>query len=286
MKATLDLPGMSLLGIGLFLMLLAITDTAGFGFSIEYGVEFLIGALLLVAFVLWQRRSTYPLLDLSLLRQRVLTASVFAAFFQALASFAVIFLVIMYLQGPRGMSPWNASLLLIPGYVLGGLAAPLAGRLSDRRGARVIASIGLALQAVGILVYTSLGLTTSIYVVILGAVINGVGASTFIPANNSAVMASAPPRAYGVTSGLLRTLSNLGMVCSFAVALLVSSFSIPRQLAFEIFLGLGGIQPQYSAAFVQGMHSALLASISLLAFALILSILRGKEARTERQPTE
>ena len=284
-RAMLDFVGISLLGVGLLVVLLAVTGVTGSGWSLQYGIDLAVGILVLVGFVAWERRFASPLLDLSLLRQRVLTASVLASFFQALASFAVLFLVIMYLQGPRGLSPWSASLLLIPGYVLGGLIAPFAGRLSDRRGARVVASVGLALQAAGIVVYSFLGLNTSLYVVVLGSVVNGAGSSTFFPANNSAVMASAPPRAYGVANGLLRTLSNLGMVSSFALALLIASVSIPRQLAFEIFLGVSAIQGQLSGAFVDGMHSALLASISLLAVALVLSVLRGKEARTEQQRT-
>jgi hypothetical protein len=93
-------------------------------------------------------------------------------------------------------------------------------------------------------------------------------------------MASAPRGAYGIASGLLRTFSNIGMVSSFAVALLVASFSIPRQLAFEIFLGVGQIKGGLSTAFIDGMHSALFVSLSILAVALLLSILRGKEART------
>jgi len=178
------------------------------------------------------------------------------------------------------LSPWNASLLLIPGYVLGGAIAPFAGRLSDRLGARVVASVGLLLQAAGMLTYSTLLIDSPLYVVIFGAVLNGAGSSSFFPANNSAAMASAPRGAYGIASGLLRTFSNIGMVSSFAVALLVASFSIPRQLAFEIFLGVGQIKGGLSTAFIDGMHSALFVSLSILAVALLLSILRGKEART------
>jgi hypothetical protein len=93
-------------------------------------------------------------------------------------------------------------------------------------------------------------------------------------------MASAPRGAYGIASGLLRTFSNIGMVSSFAVALLIASLSIPQQLAFEIFLGVGKINGSLSGAFVDGMHSALVGSLSILVVALLLSILRGKEART------
>lgn len=285
-KAKLDFIGMGLLGAGLFLVLLGLTNLTGSGWSTTYGAEVVSGLVAVLAFVLCERHVKSPLIDLGMLKERVLTTGVFAAFFQALATFAVLFLVIMYLQGPRGFSPFNASVLLVPGYVLGAVIAPFSGRLADRHGARIIASIGLVLQILGILVYSTLSLDSSIYVVVLGSVVSGSGSSSFFPANNSAVMASAPRNAYGVASGLLRTFSNIGTVGSFAMALLIVSLSVPRYLAFEIFLGEGGLKnnltPQLSAAFLQGMHSALAGSIALLAVALLLSIFRGKEARTAR----
>ena len=280
-KTKLDIVGMLLLGGGLFLLLDFMTDITGSALTPLLGSELAGAGALLAGFAVWERRTSSPLIDLGLLRQRVLTASMAAAFFQFLASFAVLFLVIMYLQGPRGLSPWSASLYLIPGYVLGATIAPFAGRLSDRLGARVVASAGLVLQALGILIYSTLALGSPLFVVVIAAVVNGAGSSTFVPANNSAVMASAPQRAYGIASGLLRTFSNVGMVSSFAVALLVASLSIPRQLAFAIFLGVGEISGGLSQAFIEGMHSALMASISLLAVAIFLSVLRGREARTE-----
>ncbi|MDG6908957.1 MAG: MFS transporter [Nitrososphaerota archaeon] len=280
-KSTIDVLGMLLFGSGLFFLLTALTDVTGSGLTISSEAELAASVPLLIGFVVWERHCSSPLLDLSLLRRRVLTASMSAAFFQSLASFAVLFLVIMYLQGPRGLSPWDASLYLIPGYVLGGTVAPFAGRLSDRLGARVVASVGLVLQSLGIVAYSTLALGTPLYTVVLASVLNGAGSSAFFPANSSAVMASAPQRSYGMASGLLRTFSNVGMVSSFAVALLIAALSIPRQLAFEIFLGVTQISGGLSQAFVDGMHSALLASISLLAVALVLSVLRGKEARTE-----
>jgi len=279
-KSTLDIVGMVLLGGGLTLVLVFLTGLTGADLSTLFVAEFAAGLVLLGLFVLWERSCKSPLLDLTLLRQRVLTASILAAFFQSLAGFAVLFLVIMYLQGPRGLTPWNASILLIPGYVLGGMVAPVAGRLSDRLGARVVASAGLLFMCAGFVTYSTLSLTSSLYVVVLGSVLNGAGSSCFFPANNSAVMANAPRRAFGIASGLLRTLSNIGMVSSFAIALLIASLSIPRQLAFEIFLGVGQVTGTLSQAFTDGMHSALMGSISLLVVALLLSVLRGKEART------
>ncbi len=276
----IDFLGMSLLGIGLFLILYALTEITGSGWTSSSGFELFAGGLLIIGFLFWERYFTSPLLALSLLRQRVLTASVFAAFFQAVASFAVLFLVIMYLQGVRGLTPFNASLLLVPGYLLGAVAGPLAGRLSDKHGARLIASIGLVFQAVGIVVYASLTTDSQLWMIVMASSFNGVGSGFFYPANNSAVMANSPPRDYGVASGLLRTLSNTGMVTSFPIALLIASLSISRQSAFAIFLGVSKLPKSLGSAFVTGMHSALLVSITLIAVALILSIARGKETRT------
>ncbi len=279
-RQAIDLGGIILLGASLLLILVAITDITGSGWTMEYGLELVFGIIALIGFILWERNFSNPFLDFSLFRDRIFRSSSLAAFFQSLASYAVIFLVIMYLQGPRGMTPWDASVLLIPGYVLGGMIAPFSGRLSDRKGARVIASVGLALQICSILVYSTLALDTSVLVVVLGSVLSGAGTSTFFPANTSAVMANAPPQSYGISAGLLRTMANLGMVCSFAVAIFFASISIPRDLAFQIFLGVGeAMNGALAIAFIDGMRSALMVSVLLLIVAFFLSILRGKEKR-------
>ncbi|MGD1060276.1 MAG: MFS transporter [Methanomassiliicoccales archaeon] len=282
-KAKLDLAGITFLGASILLVLVALTNITGQGWTTLSGIMLAAGAVFLVAFFFWEKHTKSPFLDFSLLKDRVLKASMFAAFFQSLAGYSVIFLVVMYLQGPRGMTPWDASVLLIPGYILGGLIAPFSGRLSDRKGARVIASVGLLMQILGIFVYSTLGIDTPLVLVILGSVLTGAGTSTFFPANTSAVMAAAPPKAYGVTAGLLRTLSNLGMVCSFAVALFFASLAIPRDLAFQIFLGLpGGLTGSKALAFINGMQTAFYASIVLLVIAFFLSVLRGREVRAQK----
>jgi len=80
-------------------------------------------------------------------------------------------------------------------------------------------------------------------------------------------------------------MSNLGMVSSFAVALFFASLAIPRDLAFEIFLGTGsGVSGELAQAYIDGMHTALMVSILLLMAALVLSLLRGREARTMQGP--
>src|SRR5437660_438719 len=211
-RRRLDLPGMITLGLGLFGVLWAMTRLANTAFD-AIVAGYLIGGLVLIGvFVVIERRVAEPMLPLSIFRVPTMSASLLASLFQGLASFAVLFLLIMYLQGPRGLSPIHASLLLVPGYVLGSVAGPYAGRLADRRGPVLPATAGLAVQVVALAIYAQLTNTTGLWVVVLASIINGIGASFFFPANSSAVMKAAPPEAYGIASGMLRTFANIGMV--------------------------------------------------------------------------
>jgi MFS family permease len=230
-------------------------------------------------FVLNERRSASPMLDLTAFKDRVLKYSILAAFFMSLGYLSVVFLIIMYLQGVRGLSPFDASILLIPGYVVGSVLSPLMGKLSDRYGARIIASTGIVMLGSAILVYLTLGVSSPMYYVLVASAVSGFGTSMFYPANNSAVMASARSGSYGSISGLLRTLQNIGILGSFVMAISVASASIPRSDAFEIFIGTTNLGGGLSREFIAGMDSALWVSLILLVVAGLMSIIRGKEAR-------
>jgi EmrB/QacA subfamily drug resistance transporter len=282
-RRRLDLPGMICLGLGLFGVLWAMTRLANTAFDATV-TGFLIGGLVLIGvFVLIERRvaikGNEPMLPLSIFRVPTMSASLLASLFQGLASFAVLFLLIMYLQGPRGLSPIHASLLLVPGYVLGSVAGPYAGRLADRRGPVLPATAGLAIQVASLAIYAQLTVTTGLWVVVLASIINGIGASFFFPANSSAVMKAAPPEAFGIASGMLRTFANIGMVFSFAVAILIASRSISRGLAFAIFVGSTSLHGAVAVAFTAGLHAAFYASMGFMALAAALSALRAGSSR-------
>ncbi len=283
-RRRLDLPGMITLGLGLFGVLWAMTKLANAPLDAAM-VGYLIGGVLLIdAFVVIEARVAEPMLPLSLFRVPTMTASLLASLFQGLASYAVLFLVLMYLQGPRGLSPIHASLLLVPGFVAGAAVGPPAGRLADRHGAVVPATVGLALQVVALLAYAQLTLTTPLWVIVVISLVNGIGTSFFFPANSSAVMKAAPPDMFGIASGILRTFANIGMVFSFAVAILVASRSISRQLAFAIFVGTASLHGSLAVAFTSGLHAAFYAMVIFMVIAAVLSGLRAGRRRPRPQP--
>jgi EmrB/QacA subfamily drug resistance transporter len=267
--------------VGLTAVLIALT------LGIEYSwtsapilALFGIFLLMVVVFFWWERRAPNPVLDLSLFNNRVYNFSVLAAMMQALAQFAVNFLIVFYLQGVRGYDALTAALLLIPLPVLVALVAPIGGIVADRIGARVPATIGLLLQAAALLWFTQITPTTPYMVIAAGLALMGLGSGLFYPPNTSAAMNSAPPNRLGIGSATLATLRQVGMVSSFAVALAVAAGSLPRDVMMQLFVGNNvalGSQPMQ--AFVIGMHSAFIVSFGLALIAALLSAVRGKEDR-------
>ena len=135
--AKLDLTGMILLGAALTFLSFAGVDFATEGTALTNIVTFCLGLALIALFVMFERRTSRPIIDFSALRNRILRYSMMAAFFLSLGYLSVVFLITMYLQGIRALSPLDAALLLTPGYVVGSLLSPYMGKLSDRYGARV-----------------------------------------------------------------------------------------------------------------------------------------------------
>ena len=131
------------------------------------------------------------------------------------------------------------------------------------------ATIGLGVEILALCVYAQLSPTTPLGVVTAAAVLNGIGAGG-MPANSAAVMKVAPGRDFGVASGPLRTFANVGMVFSFAVAILVAARSIPRGLAFAIFVGSTSLSQKLCPVFTTGLHAAFYSSIGFMALALVL----------------
>jgi len=273
-RARLDLVGMVLLAGVLSSIVYGAVDFASYGASAWNLSLMALGAAMIAPFLWWERRATSPTIHLALFRSRLLSSSLASAFLQSMGYLATVFLLIMYLQGIRGLSPLDASLLLVPGYVLSSGLAPTAGHWADRFGAARIATLGIAFMLVGVLLYAQMGLTTPLAVVALISLVTGIGGALFWPSNNKAVMHDAPPQYYGSVSGLLRTLGNSGTIASYTLVITVASLSVSRQLAFEVFVGAGSGVGAVSGEFLSAIHAAFYVMAAVLVVAAILSASR------------
>ncbi len=279
-----DWIGMLLLGAILGLVTYGAVDFASHGATTTNVALMVLGALLVIPFILWERRTKVPALDLSLFRSRLLSTSLAASFFQSLGYLSVVFLLIMYLQGIRGLSPLDASLLLVPGYVISAGLSPSAGHWADRWGAWRFATAGIAMMIVGVLLYAQLTTTTPLLVVALITVITGLGGALFWPSNNKAVMADAPPQHYGTISGLLRTLTNAGTIGSYALVITIASAVVPRYVAFEVFVAGKGLIGNVSTTFLDALHVAFYVMAGVLVIAAVFSVLRRPRPGAAAQP--
>ncbi|MCL4364759.1 MFS transporter [Candidatus Marsarchaeota archaeon] len=275
-KSRIDWHGMVLLTASLILVSYSAIDMAAEGVSQMSLGMIVAGIALLILFFFGEKKSRNPMMNLGIFRSnKILTYSILATFFMSLGYLAVVFIIIMYLQGIRGLSPLDASLLLIPGYIVSSISAPYMGRLADRHGARILATLGLALMVITVLIYSTLTATSSLYIILAASFVSGIGIAMFFPANSSAIMSNADREHYGSISGLTRFMQNIGTLCSYVITLTVASLAVPRAVAFEVFLGTSKLIGGVSADFLDGIHASLLISLAILIIAAALSYMRG-----------
>ncbi|MCH4815653.1 MAG: MFS transporter [Saccharolobus sp.] len=273
----LDIPGAILLGASLALISLSLMFIAASGTSTDSIIELALGIALIPFFLLNETRSKYPILNLKIFKIRLLTYSILANFLQGIGGLSLSFLLIMYLQGVRGLNPLDSSLLLTPGYVIASILAPFMGKVADRGKPGIVAGIGLMFIFITLILYFFLLTPTTEYYLIIGiSAITGIGSAMFWPSNSTAIMFHAPKEYYGSVSGLSRTLGNIGTILSYVLSIVVATLSIPRNVAFEIFIGTTKLNGDVSATFVNGLHFAFLISSIIIIVAMIFSFMSGK----------
>ena len=276
-NANTDILGMILLAVGLSMITYGGVDFAANGLTTMNLWMVVIGFVITGLFLYREMIAKSPMIDFRSLKNRILKLSIAAAFLQSVGYMSIVFLLILYMQGIKGLSPLNASLLLVPGYILTSLISPSVGRYADRHGSRLPATVGLLLMCAAVLVYYTLGASSPDYLIVAGSIIAGVGAAMFWPSNNRAVMTHADPKSLGSTSGVLRFVSNIGMIGSYILMITVASASISRADAFSVFLGTSNLIGGVSDAFLTGIHSAMFISFVVLLIAAVMSWHRGKE---------
>ncbi len=229
-----------------------------------------IGVLCLLAFIWWEMKSSSPILNLNLIsRNMVFALSNIAALINYSATFAVAFLLSLYLQYTQGMSAQTAGIILIAQPIVMAIVSPLAGRLSDKIQPRIIASVGMALTAAGLLYFSFIDADTTIAVIILGLVVVGLGLALFSSPNTNAIMSSVENKYYGVSSAILSTMRMVGNILSMGIVTVM----------FAVFIGRVEITPEYYAAFLDSMKVTFVIFALLCFLGIFTSLARGRLRR-------
>ncbi len=231
------------------------------------------GAVLLVAglgglfaFTKWERQTPSPVLRMQLFTNTVFAFSNLAALIHYSATFALTFLLSLYLQYVKALPPQSAGFILVAQPVMMTVFSPIAGRLSDRIEPRLVASFGMLLSAAGLFLFTFLQESSTLPFLVAGLLLLGLGFALFSSPNTNAVMSAVDKRFYGIASGTLGTMRLTGQMLSMGIATLI----------FAIYLGRVQIAPANYPLFMKSMRSAFTIFSLLCLAGTFASLARGK----------
>lgn len=221
-------------------------------------------------FFVMVRRIHHPIFDVSLFfTNRVFTLSCLASYIIYTAIFANVVLISLYLQYLKGVSASVAGMIMMTQPLTMALVSPFAGRISDSIEPRVIATGGMLLTGIGLLLLAQLNGQSEMYYVIGALVITGLGFSLFSSPNANAIMGAVEKRYYGSATGSLATMRILGQMSSMALVTLV----------FALIIGQVEIQPSNLDDLGQAIRLVFTIAALLCVPGFIFSLVRGKMHR-------
>ena len=198
----------------------------------------------LVSFLVWEAKSSSPILNIGLLvTNRVFAMSNVATLINYAASFGVTFFFSLYLQQVKGLSPQHAGLILITQPILQAVLSPFAGKLSDTYPPARIATSGMVLCTIALALCTTITVETPIAMIVAILMLLGVGFAFFSSPNMTTVMGSVSPKDYGIASSLIATMRTMGMLSAMTVITLLLS----------LFMGKAPVSHETATAYVSTM---------------------------------
>jgi len=226
----------------------------------------LVGAAGFIYYLWRESKVKNPLIDVSLFsKNRVFAFSNLAALISYSATYAVIFLLSLYLQYILGLSPQTAGLILMSKAIVQSVFSPAAGSLSDRIDPKMLASAGMAFSAVALFMMAFVSPNTSLLYIIVALVILGLGIGLFVSPNTNAIMSSVEKKHYGVSSATIATTRSIGQLFSMAIVMLL----------FALLIGKVEITPQYYDVFLVATRASFVVFGALCFLSIFFSQARG-----------
>jgi EmrB/QacA subfamily drug resistance transporter len=210
--ARIDFPGLITFSLGLFGLIFGLIRGNPEGWGSTPIVASLVGsAVLLLAFVAIEARSSHPMLDLNLFRKPAFNGVSAVAFCLSAGMFAMFLYLTLYIQGVLGYEPLEAGLRFLPLTVLSFIASPIAGALSNRIPVRVLLGFGLGLVGVGLLLIHGVEVNSTWTALLAGFLVAGTGIGITNPGIGQAAIAVVPVERSGMGSGINTTFRQVGI---------------------------------------------------------------------------
>ncbi len=185
------------------------------------------GIVLLVLFIRHENRQDGSLVNLDMFRKNIVFSfSNIAALLNYGASYAVSYLLSIYLQTVLGFDSQIAGLILITSPVFQTILSPVAGKLSDRYSPFILSSCGMSISAVGIFTLIFIRSNYPMALLLAALVVIGIGFALFSSPNTNAIMSCVDKKDYSVASSITATSRSIGHTLSMAIVTTVVAVTI------------------------------------------------------------
>jgi EmrB/QacA subfamily drug resistance transporter len=305
---------LSIAGLGTLLWAIIEAPSHGWG-STSIVTGFAVGAVVLVGFLVWELRSSHPMLDVRLFENPRFSAASGAITLTFMSLFGVVFLLTLYFQSVLGFSAIKAGAILVPMSIVMMVAAPSSTIWVSRFGNKRVVAAGMAVLVLTMLLFTTFETNSSLLYVIVVTALLGVGMGNIMAPATDSIMGSLPREKAGVGSAMNDTTRQVGGAVGVAVmgSILSSIYhshmtakltgqGLPRAaiapLSDSIGKTLGVLQspqgkpfsgvvtPLAHQSFVSGMHAASFVAAGII-FVGMLGVLRWLPARpADEQPAD
>ena len=232
--------------------------------------SFLIAIISFIAFIMVEKKSESPLLQLQIFENKLFSLSIFCGFISFVAIFCSIIIQPFYLQDVLKYSPAYTGLILMIYPLVLSVVAPISGHLSDKIGSEILTFIGLVLTSLGLLLMSTLNEQSSLMSMVFFIVAMSIGNGLFQSPNNSLIMSTVPKDKLGIAGSVNGLVRNLGMVCGIAL----STTLLYNRMSYKIGHRVTDYVVGRNDAFIYGMKIVYIAAAAICMIGAILTFLR------------
>ena len=260
-----DVRGTVLYAAAILLSLYGMTNLT---VSARAKIFFVAGLALIALFFVVESRTENPVMKVTLFtRSRAFTFSNLAALLNYGATFAISYILSLYLQLVKGFSSDKAGLILIAMPIVMAVFSPVMGNLSDRIRPAVLASAGMGICAVTLLLFSRIGAGTPLAYTMIVLIVAGFGFSMFSSPNNNAIMNCVEKKDYSIANSIIATMRTYGQSSGMALFNIVTG----------IVLGRSTLEAAPTGEIVKTMHLAFIVFMVVCVIGLVFSLARDKE---------
>lgn len=265
-KSKFDTIGSILFAVGLSALI--------YGFSeLPHVLGFILigsGVIVLLYFAYYEKKEESPVFNIRVfLENRVFRLSSVSALINYSATFAISFMLSLYLQYIRGLSPRDAGLILIVQSVVQAVTSLKSGSLSDKMSATFLATLGMWIIAFGLAGLCFITETTNLYFLAGLLVLLGLGFGIFSSPNTNIIMSSVDKKYYGLASATMGTMRLTGQAFSMGIAI----------MAISIMVGNVQLSPEVHVELIGSMRITFIICLVLCLFGVYASSVREKKKK-------